>query len=166
MKATFCIYKIKKMKFRFNKVFIFMLLFCFSASLFAQQNESAKPWVFWYWVKGAVSKAGITADLEAMKSNGIAGAYLMSIQGPDKVLVYSPPAAQLTPEWWQMVEFAMSEAKRLDLKLGMHVSDGFALAGGPWIRPELSMQKVVWSKINVSNTATKINLPQPQSKEN
>ncbi|MGN8056802.1 glycosyl hydrolase [Pedobacter sp. 22163] len=156
------------MKFRFSKIFIFMLLFCFdfSASLFAQQNESAKPWVFWYWVKGAVSKAGITADLEAMKSNGIAGAYLMSIQGPDKVPAYSPPAVQLTPEWWKMVEFAMSEAKRLDLKLGMHVSDGFALAGGPWITPELSMQKVVWSKINISNTVTKINLPKPESKEN
>ena len=40
----------------------------------------------------------------------------------------------------------MQEAKRLDLKLAMHVSDGFALAGGPWITPELSMQKLVWTK--------------------
>jgi hypothetical protein len=156
------------MKFRFSKFLIFMLLFCFCLASIAgaQQNENAKPWVFWYWVKGAVSKAGITADLEAMKSNGIAGAYLMSIQGPDKMPVYSPPAVQLTPEWWKMVEFAMSEAKRLDLKLGMHVSDGFALAGGPWVTPELSMQKVVWSKINISNSVTKINLPKPESKEN
>lgn len=138
----------------------------FSANLFAQQNENAKPWVFWYWVKGGVSKAGITDDLEAMKSNGIAGAYLMSIQGPDKTPVYSPPVVQLTPEWWKMVEFAMSEAKRLNMKLGMHVSDGFALAGGPWITPELSMQKVVWSKINLSNTTNKISLHQPESKEN
>jgi len=130
------------------------------------QNQNAKPWVFWYWIKAGVSKAGITADLEAMKANGIGGAYLMSIQGADKTPLYSPPSVQLTPEWWQMVEFAMSEAKRLDLKLGMHVSDGFALAGGPWIKPELSMQKVVWSKISTSNTKTKINLPQPAAKEN
>ena len=41
-----------------------------------------------------------------------------------------------------MVKFAMQEAKRLNLKLAMHVSDGFALAGGPWITPELSMQKL------------------------
>jgi len=145
-----------------------MLLWSFflAVNAHAQQNENAKPWVFWYWVKGAVSKAGITADLEAMKSNGIGGAYLMSIQGPDKTPVYSPPAVQLTPEWWKMVEFAMSEAKRLDLKLGMHVSDGFALAGGPWITPELSMQKMVWSKITINNSSTKITLPQPESKEN
>lgn len=156
------------MKLRFRKILVLTLLssFILASNAHAQQNENAKPWVFWYWVKGAVSKEGITADLEAMKSNGITGAYLMSIQGPDKTPVYSPPAVQLTPEWWQMVEFAMSEAKRLNLKLGMHVSDGFALAGGPWITPELSMQKVVWSKINISNTATKINLPQPESKEN
>ncbi|RBQ04005.1 glycosyl hydrolase [Pedobacter miscanthi] len=155
------------MKYRLNKILIVLLLslHC-SVSLSAQENENAKPWVFWYWVKGAVSKAGITADLEAMKANGIAGAYLMTIQGPDKTPVYSPPAVQLTPEWWQMVEFAMSEAKRLNLKLGMHVSDGFALAGGPWITPELSMQKVVWSKINISNTINKISLPQPESKQN
>ncbi|WP_293312066.1 glycosyl hydrolase [Pedobacter sp. UBA5917] len=154
---------------QYTRVLCFILIsFCFSASLFAQQNESAKPWVFWYWVKGAVSKAGITADLEAMKSNGIAGAYLMTIQGPDKdkTPVYNPPSVQLTPEWWTMVEFAMNEAKRLNLKLGMHVSDGFALAGGPWITPELSMQKVVWSKITISNSNYKINLPQPESTQN
>ncbi|MDN3587649.1 glycosyl hydrolase [Pedobacter aquatilis] len=149
-----------------KKIFLFFLLSAFCFELHAQKNDSAKPWVFWYWVKGAVSKEGITSDLEAMKTNGIAGAYLMSIQGPDKTPVYSPPAVQLTPEWWKLVEFAMNEAKRLDLKIGMHVSDGFALAGGPWITPELSMQKVVWSKINISKSATKINLPKPKHKEN
>ncbi len=154
------------MKPKFSKIFFFFLLCAFSFKLSAQQNDSAKPWVFWYWVKGAVSKAGITADLEAMKNNGIGGAYLMSIQGPDKKPVYRPPSVQLSPEWWQMVEFAMIEAKRLNLKLGMHVSDGFALAGGPWITPKLSMQKVVWSKITSSSKADRVSLPQPESKEN
>lgn len=152
---------------RFSKTLLLILLisFCALKETYAQ-NENAKPWVFWYWIKAGVSKAGITADLEAMKANGIGGAYLMSIQGADKTPLYQPPSVQLTPEWWQMVEFAMSEAKRLNLKLGMHVSDGFALAGGPWIKPELSMQKVVWSKITTSNTNNKIHLPIPENKEN
>lgn len=149
-----------------KKIFLFFLLCAFSFTLNAQQNENSKPWVFWYWVKGAVSKAGITADLEAMKTNGIAGAYLMSIQGPDKTPVYAPPAIQLTPEWWKLVEFAMDEAKRLNLKIGMHVSDGFALAGGPWITPELSMQKIVWYKLNVNHSTGRINLPKPEHQEN
>lgn len=151
---------------KYFKVLMLVMLISlnFSANTFAQ-NENAKPWVFWYWVKGAVSRIGITADLEAMKANGIAGAYLMTIQGPDKTPVYTPPAVQLTPEWWKLVEFAMNEAKRLNIKLGMHVSDGFALAGGPWITPALSMQKVVWSKISISNSINKVILPQPESKE-
>src|SRR5213595_3317450 len=112
---------------------------------FRNPPASAKPWVFWYWMHAAVSREGITADLEAMKEVGIGGAYLMPIQDTLSSIPFSPTVRQLTPEWWNMVKFAMQEAKRLDLKLAMHVSDGFALAGGPWITPELSMQKVVWS---------------------
>src|SRR4026208_1727371 len=107
---------------------------------------SAKPWVFWYWMHAAVSKEGITADLEAMKEVGIGGAYLMTIKDTSSAIPFQPALRQLTPEWWTMVKFAMQEAKRLGLQLGMHVSDGFALAGGPWITPELSMQKLVWTK--------------------
>lgn len=156
------------MDFKYLRVFAFALLMSsiLSDSVFAQQNENAKPWVFWYWVKGAGSKTGITADLEAMKANGIGGAYLMTIQGPDKIPFYNPPVVQLSAEWWKLVEFAITEAKRLDLKLGMHVSDGFALAGGPWITPDLSMQKVVWTKTNISNPASAIKLPLPEIKEN
>lgn len=156
----------KNLKYTIISCFILWLSFGFSVVSVAQQNENAKPWVLWYWVKAGVSKAGITADLEAMKANGIGGAYLVTIQGADPAPLYNPPAVQLTPEWWQMVEFAMSEAKRLSLKLGMHISDGFALAGGPWITPELSMQKIVWSTLTISKTSGKVILPQPESKEN
>jgi len=131
---------------------------------FLNPPQSAKPWVFWYWMHGAVSKEGITADLEAMKEVGIGGAYLMTIKDTSSAIPFQPTVRQLTPEWWAMVKFAMQEAKRLGLQLGMHVSDGFALAGGPWITPELSMQKLVWTKTYVKNGNTgKINLEQPES---
>jgi hypothetical protein len=111
--------------------------------------DSSKPWVFWYWMEAAVSREGITADLEAMKEAGIGGAYLMPIKGPSNPPLLDPPVTQLTPEWWSMVKHAMNEADRLGLKLGFHASDGFALAGGPWITPELSMQKVVWTETTI-----------------
>jgi hypothetical protein len=114
--------------------------------LFRHPPQSAKPWVFWYWMQAAVTKTGITADLEAMKQVGIGGAYLMPIKGVANPAWITPPVEQLTPQWWAMVKFAMQEADRLGLQMAMHDSDGFALAGGPWITPELSMQKVVWSK--------------------
>ena len=116
---------------------------------FLHPPESAKPWVFWYWMQGAVSREGITADLQAMKQAGIAGAYLMPIKGPANPPFITPSINQLSPEWWAMVKFTMQEADRIGVKLAIHDSDGFALAGGPWITPEFSMQKVVWSKVEV-----------------
>jgi hypothetical protein len=133
---------------------------------FLNPPESAKPWVFWYWMHGAVSKEGITADLEAMKEVGIGGAYLMPIKDTSSAIPFQPTVRQLTPEWWAMVKFSMQEAKRLNLKLAMHVSDGFALAGGPWITPDLSMQKLVWTKTYIRNGFKgKINLETPESYE-
>ncbi|UOG75990.1 DNA-binding protein [Hymenobacter tibetensis] len=116
---------------------------------FQNPPEAAKPWVFWYWMNAAVTNEGITADLEAMREAGIGGAYLMPIKGVENPPAITPPAVQLSPRWWQMVKHAMTEADRLNLKLAMHVSDGFALAGGPWITPELSMQKVVYTQTQV-----------------
>ena len=74
---------------------------------------------------------------------------------------------QLTPEWWRMVKHAFEESKRLGLKLAIHVSDGFALAGGPWISPEMSMQKIVWSKMEIAGgKQVSTQLPQPETLEN
>lgn len=113
---------------------------------------------------GAISKVGITADLEAMKRVGIGGAYLMPIKDTTSRIPFTPTARQLTPEFWSMVKYAMQEAKRLKLQLGVHVSDGFALAGGPWITPELSMQKVVWTKTYIKEGLTdQVNLTKPES---
>lgn len=92
-------------------LFYFFCLLNFSIC-FAQQNvkinieknfkspsTSAKPWVFWYWMHAVVSKAGITADLEAMKEVGIGGAYLMPIQDTLFSIPFAPTVRQLTPEW-------------------------------------------------------------------
>ena len=130
-------------------------------AVFKTPPEAARPWVFWYWMNGAVTPAGIIADLEAMKEAGIGGAYLMPIKDVENPPAISPPARQLSPQWWAMVKHAMQEADRLGLKLAMHVSDGFALAGGPWITPELSMQHVVSTQTLVTG-GKKLNLTLPQ----
>jgi len=125
--------------------------------------ESSKPWVYWYWMKSAYSKSGITADLEAMKQAGIAGAYLMTIKGPANPTLIEPPVLQLTPEFWDMIHWAFKEANRLGLKMAFHGADGFAVAGGPWITPEMSMQKIVWSTTEISGgKSINTKLPVPE----
>ena len=133
---------------------------------FQSPPQEARPWVYWYWMEGAVSGEGVHADLVAMKDAGIGGAYLMPIRGVVNPPWISNPVIQLTPEWWKMVRYSMQQADSLGLRLAMHVGDGFALAGGPWITPELSMQKVVWSSLTVNGGQTfKDELPQPETNE-
>lgn len=133
---------------------------------FLHPSDEAKPWTFWYWMFGAVSKEGITADLEAMKHAGLGGTYLMPIKSSTQGAAYGGTAEQLSPQWWEMVRFSMAEADRLGLKLGMHICDGFALAGGPWISPRESMQKVVWTDTLVSGGKIRgLKLQQPEAYE-
>lgn len=133
---------------------------------FIHPPASARPWVFWYWMQAAVSKEGISADLEAMKAIGIGGAYLMPIKDTAAPVLYQPATRQLSPEWWSKLRFAMQEANRLGLQIAMHVSDGFALAGGPWISPEKSMQKLVWTRTHSTHGGDiDLFLPQPETKQ-
>lgn len=110
-------------------------------------GPTAKPWVFWYWMQSSVSREGITADLQAMKEAGIAGAFLAPIKGKTDPPLYLPATEQLSAEWWKMLRYTLDEAGRLGIKIAMFPNDGFATAGGPWITPELSMQKVVCSSV-------------------
>jgi YD repeat-containing protein len=108
-----------------TKLRILSLLACFVALLgsitaqealrnhFRNPSGEAKPWTFWYWMYGAVSKEGIKADLEAMKQVGLGGAYLMPIRDSSRFSEYPNPANQLTPQWWEMVRYSMQEADRL-----------------------------------------------------
>jgi hypothetical protein len=112
---------------------------------FRQPSGEARPFTLWYWMYGASSKEALTADLEAMKEVGLGGAYMVHIKTPGQGPAFPDPAPQLTPRWWENVAHAIHEADRLGLKLGMHICDGFALAGGPWFTPEESMQKVVFT---------------------
>ena len=65
---------------------------------FQHPPVSARPWVFWYWMDGRVTREGITKDLEAMARNGIGGVVLGDICGKedkDSVKFFSPEWQEL-----------------------------------------------------------------------
>ena len=135
------------------------------AALFADPPRSASPGAYWYWLGGQVTRAGITADLTAMRDAGISTPILYSIgkSGPDTLI--HPPADALTPHWWELVEHAAAECERLGMVLSLNDCDGWATASGPWITPELSMQCLVWSDRIVSGAeALESPLPRPPAK--
>ncbi|NDW12249.1 DNA-binding protein [Bacteroides sp. 214] len=159
-----------KMRFLLVAIFLFVTQLCVAQMPLHQQfqtpSQEAKPWAIWHWMFGAFSKDALTADLEAMKEVGLGGAFILTIKSPEQGPDFPTPYRQLTPEWWDMIHHAMKEADRLDLKLGMHICDGFALAGGPWITPEESMQRIVWTDTIVSGgKLNELLLSQPETKE-
>ncbi|MGA2618372.1 MAG: glycosyl hydrolase [Thermoguttaceae bacterium] len=109
---------------------------------FAWPPQSARPWVYWFPLSGNLSKQGITADLEALQRVGIGGVLYMEVdQGAPK-----GPADFAGPLWRELFQHACKEAHRLGLEINMNNDAGWCGSGGPWISPELSMQRVVWTE--------------------
>jgi hypothetical protein len=112
------------------------------ASGFVRPPDSARPWVYWFWLNSNITREGITADLEAMKRVGIGGVLIMEVDQGAPV----GPAAFMGAEWRELFKFAVAEAGRLGLEVNMNDDAGWNGSGGPWITPEQSMQKVVWTE--------------------
>ena len=132
---------------------------------FRAPPDAAKPQVWWHWMAGNVTRAGITADLEAMAEAGIGGAILFDAGLGTRWGVPEGTLAFNTPEWYAAVKFAAEEAKRLGLELGMANCSGWANSGGPWNTPYYAMKTVCFTATAVKGGGTvKVALPQPEDK--
>ena len=109
---------------------------------FVSPPASARPHVWWHWMNGHVTRAGITADLEAMARAGIGGAQIFDVSDgiPEGEVKFASEA------WYDMLAFANDEAKRLGIELALSNCSGWSSSGGPWVRPEDSMKCVVCSE--------------------
>lgn len=101
---------------------------------------------WWHWINGNVTKSGITADLEAMRSVGLGGVQIFDVDGSAP----AGPVAFASDAWFDHLLWAHREAQRLGLRLTLHNSSGYAVAGGTWIRPEESMKRVAWTMTEVT----------------
>lgn len=136
--------------------------------LFRNPPESAKPGVLWMWMGSHVTRTGITKDLEALKEEGFSLAVmstLADVNTPWNATIAGSPTKEIvgwTEPWWKLVEFAMSEAKRLNMKIALFNCPGYTASGGAWIKPEQSMQEVCWSTKQVDgNTQVSVKLDKP-----
>src|SRR5258708_39761325 len=116
-----------------TKSLIALMLAFFSSPLlagalavqFASPPASARPWVYWFWNNGNVTRAGITADLEAMRRAGIGGVIIM-----DVVERFAPPpgtADFMNAEWRGPFRFSVPQAHPPGL-------EGHLTNGAGWFR--------------------------------
>lgn len=109
---------------------------------FINPGKREWPYCMWMWMNGQVTRAGITADLEAMARTGVGGVFNFE-SGSD---IPKGPLQYLSEEWFDIKAFALKEAARLGLEFTMHNCPGWSSSGGPWIVPETSMKKTTWTK--------------------
>ena len=98
---------------------------------FITPPDSAKSWVYWWWLNGYATEDGIVRDLDAMKQLGISGALVFHAgSGP------TPKQTQfMSPAWRDLFRFAVEEAAERRIEIGLNVCAGWN-AGGPWVKPD------------------------------
>ena len=114
-------------------------------------------------MNGNITKAGITADLEAMKEIGLGGATIVNVD------CEIPPGNVpfMSAEWRECFKFAVQEADRLGLKLSVENCAGWSSSGGPWNTPANAMQRLTSSETNFHGPAKfDAVLPQPATRLN
>lgn len=99
-------------------------------------------------MNGNIAKEGIKADLLWMDRIGIAGfqnfdAGLTTPQVVEKRLIY------MTPGWKDAFLFTTRLADSLGLEMAIAGSPGWSESGGPWVSPEQTMKKYVWSELHI-----------------
>jgi alpha-L-rhamnosidase len=112
---------------------------------FDNPPNSARPRVWWHWMNGNITKDGIEKDLDWMVRVGIGGlqnfdANLQTPQIVDERLVY------MTPGWKDAFRFTALAADKRGLELAIAASPGWSETGGPWVKPEDGLKKLVWSE--------------------
>lgn len=112
---------------------------------FDHPQDTARTKVWWFFGETETTREGITADLEAFKEAGVGGVvYYDQVhgkgEGADKVF---------DEHWWQSLIFASQEARRLGLSFEANIGNGY-VAGGKWITPDRSMQRLTVSETLLS----------------
>jgi len=126
---------------------------------FVNPPDSVRPGVYWYFMDGNMSKEAMTKDLESMKEAGIGSVVFLEVN----VGVPRGHVDFLSEAWQEGFAHAIKEAERLGIAVILGSGPGWAGSGGPWVKPEQSMQHLVASSIQVSekDDLRKIQLPVP-----
>ncbi|MBT5186563.1 MAG: hypothetical protein HOH19_08490 [Kordiimonadaceae bacterium] len=114
---------------------------------FVDPPMSSRPGAFWCWLNGDVTKASITSDLEEMKDKGMARAEIWDVEARDDIYGIGPEF--LGDQSVEYIRHALSEGKRLGIRIGMVASSGWN-AGGAWVEPDWAGKALYSSELELS----------------
>jgi hypothetical protein len=133
-------------------------------SNFNDPPRHARPKVYWWWLNGNTDTVRLKAELQAMKNAGLGGADIFEIGLPpasDPNNIVKPGPSFMGPESLQAIKYAIEEAGKLDLEIGLGVASSWN-AGGSWVEPKFAAKTVYYSKTSLTlNNEQNISLPFP-----
>jgi len=125
---------------------------------FVTPPDEARPWVYWYFMDGHLTREGMAADLETMKKAGLGGGIFIEAG----IGIEPGPVEFMSEPWQELLEMAFSKADSLGLQLSLVAGPGWCGAGGPWVKPDQSMQHLVSSRTVVHGPSSlDVRLAQP-----
>lgn len=128
---------------------------------FANPPSDARPWTWFHVMSGNMTREGLTKDLESLAAAGVGGIVLFHVtQG-----ISIGPVKFNSPEHLDLIAHAAAECERLGIKFTFHNADGWSSTGGPWITPEQSMKKLVWTEAMVNGGKLAVALAHPTTQE-
>ena len=121
------------------------------AEAFRSPSKVFYPETWFHFIGGNVSREGIRTDLEAIASAGFSGVQLFHGKFGGVWPGTGEQIACLSPKWDELVRYTAEESRRLGLRFTMQGCPGWAMAGGPWVKPEDSMRHLVWSRVDFAS---------------
>ena len=126
------------------------------------------PETWFHFINTNIRREGITRDLEAIAASGIQGVQFFHGQmGDTKEWPGTEEHVEcLSPEWEDLVSHTAEEAHRLGLRFSLQTCPGWAMSGGPWIKPEQAMRHLSYSRTDVTGgKEVNVELSVPQKED-
>ncbi|MFT4155460.1 glycosyl hydrolase [Parafilimonas sp.] len=106
-------------------------------------TQQTKPWTRWWWLGSEVNEKDLTTVMQQYEQAGLGGLELTPVygmQGEDNQYINF-----LSPQWMQMLEHTLNEAKKLQLGIDLANATGWPF-GGPWTGDEDACKNMVYKR--------------------
>lgn len=137
-------------------------------SAFCRPDRIFYPETWFHFLNGSIRKSGITTDLKAIADAGITGiSFFHGKQGDSKDWPGTEEHIEcLSPRWEELLHHTATEAKRLGLRFSIQTCPGWAMSGGPWVKPEQSMRHLTCTRTDVvGGAANGVRLNAPRTSD-
>ena len=129
---------------------------------FLNPPQEARPRVWWHWMNGNITRDGIRKDIEWMHRAGIGGFHCFDA-GMGMKPVVEQRLDYMSEPWKDAFLLAVRMADSLGMEVAVASCPGWSNTGGPWVRPEQAMKRLVWTETVVKGGRKQsVLLPMPK----